>query len=126
MILSPLPAWLPLPLLTSNSPHLRRLLLKTGDNHRVSASPPLRHSTPSLAVLPLERSTTTVLPPLSSLPVGFRFHPTDEELITHYLKLKINGSKAEVGVIRKIDICKLEPWDLPGNEAEAIHIFTIL
>nr|GMD25221.1 ribonuclease 2-like [Ipomoea batatas]GME02265.1 ribonuclease 2-like [Ipomoea batatas] len=29
---------------------------------------------------------------------GFRFHPTDEELINHYLKLKINGSKAEVDV----------------------------
>nr|GMC80250.1 Retrovirus-related Pol polyprotein from transposon TNT 1-94 [Ipomoea batatas] len=61
-----------------------------------------------------ERSTTVLLP-LSSLPVGFRFYLTDEELINHYLKLKINGSKAEVNVIRKIDICKLEPWDLPGE-----------
>nr|GMC82732.1 NAC domain-containing protein 62-like [Ipomoea batatas] len=60
-----------------------------------------------LAVLPLERSTTVLLP-LSSLPLGFRFHPTNEELINHYLKLKINGLKAEVSVIRKIDICKLE------------------
>nr|GMC90861.1 NAC domain-containing protein 62-like [Ipomoea batatas] len=67
-----------------------------------------------LAILPLERSTTVLLP-LSSLPLGFRFHPTNEELINHYLKLKINGLKAEVSVIRKIDICKLELWDLPGE-----------
>nr|GLL29692.1 protein NTM1-like 9 [Ipomoea trifida]GLL29693.1 protein NTM1-like 9 [Ipomoea trifida] len=43
-----------------------------------------------------------------SKPVTWRFHPTNEELINHYLKLKINGLKAEVSVIRKIDIWKLE------------------
>ncbi|CAA6663282.1 unnamed protein product [Spirodela intermedia] len=54
---------------------------------------------------------------LGSMPVGFRFRPTDEELINHYLKGKISGRKDNDGVIPEIDVCKFEPWDLPEKSA---------
>ncbi|KAG8086831.1 hypothetical protein GUJ93_ZPchr0010g7514 [Zizania palustris] len=53
---------------------------------------------------------------IQALPLGFRFHPTDEELIRHYLKGKITGTiRAEAEVIPEIDVCKCEPWDLPDK-----------
>ncbi|GMY09133.1 protein ntm1-like 9 [Fagus crenata] len=53
----------------------------------------------------------------SMLRVGYRFHPTDEELITHYLKLKMLGKDSQVRDIAEVNICKLEPWELPGKSA---------
>ncbi|XP_072986114.1 NAC domain-containing protein 54-like isoform X2 [Typha latifolia] len=48
-----------------------------------------------------------------SLPPGFRFHPTDEELVAYYLNRKINGRKIELEIIPEVDLYKCEPWDLP-------------
>ena len=48
------------------------------------------------------------------LPPGFRFHPTDEELITFYLASKVfNGSFCGVE-IAEVDLNRCEPWELPG------------
>eukprot|EP00252_Welwitschia_mirabilis_P028118 TRINITY_DN99_c0_g2_i1.p1 TRINITY_DN99_c0_g2~~TRINITY_DN99_c0_g2_i1.p1 ORF type:complete len:648 (-),score=123.76 TRINITY_DN99_c0_g2_i1:423-2366(-) len=48
-----------------------------------------------------------------SLPPGFRFHPTDEELVVYYLKRKVCQRPLKVDAIAEIDIYKYEPWDLP-------------
>lgn len=49
-----------------------------------------------------------------TLPAGFRFHPTDEELITCYLINKISDSNFTGRAITDVDLNKCEPWDLPG------------
>ncbi|KAI4374459.1 hypothetical protein MLD38_012452 [Melastoma candidum] len=46
------------------------------------------------------------------LPPGFRFHPTDEELVNYYLKRKINGREIELDIIPEVDLYKCEPWEL--------------
>ncbi|XP_020227944.1 NAC domain-containing protein 71 [Cajanus cajan] len=49
----------------------------------------------------------------ASLPPGFRFHPTDEELVGYYLKRKVEGLEIELEVIPVIDFYKFDPWELP-------------
>ncbi|KAL8215657.1 hypothetical protein R6Q57_022494 [Mikania cordata] len=44
---------------------------------------------------------------------GFRFHPTDEELVGFYLRRKVDKKPLEIDLIRQIDIYKYDPWDLP-------------
>lgn len=48
----------------------------------------------------------------SSVPPGFRFHPTDEELVGYYLRKKVASQKIDLDVIRDIDLYRIEPWDL--------------
>ncbi|KAG9133443.1 hypothetical protein Leryth_013251 [Lithospermum erythrorhizon] len=49
------------------------------------------------------------------LPPGFRFHPTDEELVTYYLVRKISDSKFVARAVTDVDLNKCEPWDLPAK-----------
>ncbi|KAL5981152.1 hypothetical protein ACLOJK_029072 [Asimina triloba] len=48
---------------------------------------------------------------------GFRFHPTDEELVGFYLKRKIQQKPLSIELIRQLDIYKFDPWDLPKELA---------
>ncbi|KAI3523232.1 hypothetical protein L1887_01291 [Cichorium endivia] len=50
---------------------------------------------------------------LIGLPPGFRFHPTDEEIITHYLTPKVVNRNFTASAIGEVDLNKCEPWDLP-------------
>ncbi|XP_061374781.1 NAC domain-containing protein 92-like [Gastrolobium bilobum] len=50
-----------------------------------------------------------------NLPPGFRFHPTDEELITYYLSRKVSDTDFISKAIAVVDLNKSEPWDLPGK-----------
>ncbi|XP_073287523.1 NAC domain-containing protein 7-like [Primulina huaijiensis] len=48
----------------------------------------------------------------SNVPPGFRFHPTDEELVDYYLRKKIASIEIDLDVIKDVDLYKIEPWDL--------------
>lgn len=55
--------------------------------------------------------------PATMLPPGFRFHPTDEELIVHYLRHRAANAGCPVDIIADVDIYKFDPWDLPSRAA---------
>ncbi|CAN1292208.1 NAC domain-containing protein 21/22 [Linum perenne] len=51
----------------------------------------------------------------ASLPPGFRFYPSDEELVCHYLSKKVsNDQHVFKGTLVEIDLHTCEPWQLPG------------
>lgn len=60
-----------------------------------------------------DSSTTSQQQP--NLPPGFRFHPTDEELVVHYLKKKVDSIPLPVSIIADVDLYKFDPWELPGK-----------
>ncbi|XP_027908225.1 NAC domain-containing protein 83-like [Vigna unguiculata] len=46
--------------------------------------------------------------------VGFGFRPTEEELVDYYLRHRLLGDDPQVhDVIPDIDLCQVEPWDVP-------------
>ncbi|KAG2677906.1 hypothetical protein I3760_12G118000 [Carya illinoinensis] len=50
-----------------------------------------------------------------SLPPGFRFYPTDEELLVQYLCRKVAGQDFDLEIIAEIDLYKFDPWVLPSK-----------
>uniref|UniRef100_A0A0E0PML5 NAC domain-containing protein n=1 Tax=Oryza rufipogon TaxID=4529 RepID=A0A0E0PML5_ORYRU len=45
---------------------------------------------------------------------GFRFHPTEEELIEFYLRRKVEGRRFNVELITFLDLYRFDPWELPA------------
>ncbi|KAJ4823194.1 hypothetical protein Tsubulata_015141 [Turnera subulata] len=58
------------------------------------------------------------------LPIGYRFHPTDEELVVHYLKRKVIGLPLPASVIPELDVFQTDPWSLPGDLKEKRYFFS--
>uniref|UniRef100_A0A0D9X859 NAC domain-containing protein n=1 Tax=Leersia perrieri TaxID=77586 RepID=A0A0D9X859_9ORYZ len=56
---------------------------------------------------------------LSSLPAGFRFFPTDEELVTYYLARKAMDATFTSAAIRDVDLYSSDPWHLPCDWSAA-------
>ncbi|XAR67865.1 hypothetical protein NMG60_11002796 [Bertholletia excelsa] len=51
------------------------------------------------------------------LPLGFRFQPTDEEIVFQYLASKVNSCSLPDSVVPEITVSKYDPWDLPADGA---------
>ncbi|GAB2219083.1 hypothetical protein Droror1_Dr00006711 [Drosera rotundifolia] len=50
-----------------------------------------------------------------NLPPGFRFEPTDEELVLHFLHRKASRLPCHPDVIPDLDLIPYNPWELQGN-----------
>ncbi|KAG6571701.1 NAC domain-containing protein 104, partial [Cucurbita argyrosperma subsp. sororia] len=50
-----------------------------------------------------------------NLPPGFRFHPTDEELVVHFLHRKAALLPCHPDVIPDLDLYPYDPWELEGK-----------
>lgn len=48
---------------------------------------------------------------------GFRFHPTEEELVEFYLRRKVEGKRFNLELITFLDLYRYDPWELPALAA---------
>ncbi|KAI9090366.1 hypothetical protein K1719_028701 [Acacia pycnantha] len=54
------------------------------------------------------------------MPVGWRFHPTEQELVGHYLRRKLRAGDLSIqDTIPEIGLCKYEPWEFLDRAASA-------
>uniref|UniRef100_A0A5B7BHC9 Putative NAC transcription factor 25-like n=1 Tax=Davidia involucrata TaxID=16924 RepID=A0A5B7BHC9_DAVIN len=58
------------------------------------------------------------------LPPGFRFQPTEEEIVFEYLARKIFSCPLPASIIPDINICNYDPWDLPGDSEQDRYFFS--
>ncbi|KAK6916089.1 NAC domain [Dillenia turbinata] len=50
-----------------------------------------------------------------NIPPGFRFYPTDEELVVHFLHRKATLLPCHPDVIPDLDLYTFDPWELEGK-----------
>lgn len=62
----------------------------------------------------------------AELPPGFRFYPSDEELVCHYLLKKISNEEVLKGTLVEIDLHTCEPWQLPGMHAISAYLYPLV
>lgn len=65
----------------------------------------------------MEMAHDDKMPPPTSLAPGFRFHPTDEELVRYYLRRKACGKPFRFEAVTEIDVYKSEPWELAEHSS---------
>ncbi|CAA2933957.1 NAC domain-containing 104 [Olea europaea subsp. europaea] len=51
-----------------------------------------------------------------NLPPGFRFNPSDEELVVHFLQRKASLLHCHPDCIPDLEIYSYDPWELDGNK----------
>lgn len=63
----------------------------------------------------------------AQLPPGFRFHPTDLELVLQYLRRKALDRPLPAAVIPVVHAAIMpDPWDLPGaSQGESAYFFSL-
>lgn len=64
----------------------------------------------------IDTNTTSQAMEQLDLPPGFRFHPTDEEIVNHYLIPKVINSNFTAISMAEVDLNRNEPWDLPSKQ----------
>ncbi|XVF57724.1 hypothetical protein PTKIN_Ptkin07bG0005500 [Pterospermum kingtungense] len=71
----------------------------------------------------MEKSRNFVVSGGIKMPIGFRFHPTDEELVVHYLKRKALSLPLPASVIPEFDVFQTDPWSLPAGDFKGNKYF---
>lgn len=52
------------------------------------------------------------------LPPGFRFEPTEQELVFQYLRSKVFSCPLPTSVIPELNVFNFDPWDLPTGQSK--------
>lgn len=72
----------------------------------------------------MEKDASFVVNAGIRMPIGYRFYPTDEELVLHYLTRKNFNLPLPASVIPEVNVFQTAPWFLPGDVNEKRYFFS--